>query len=394
MFRKRQNLTCSLCSAASHLRFDITDYVKHIKIFHAHDPSFKVTCGIGGCQRTYSNFRTFVNHVSAADDEQPNDDFGSGECSFGGVSYQDLLFTNNNDSLSPREMMKNTVATFLLGLKEKFKLTQTSIQGIVDGISALNSQRISLLKSEVYKLLHQADFTGFEGLDECFEHHEHVFLGLETQYHQVKYYKEHFNLIEPLRVVLGEYRAWKGWGAKRKCVTEQDCLMYIPILETIQSLLNNSALLSEIENGHQSSSVSSDYCDGKAYKSHPLFGTDKKALQLFLYFDELETCNPLGSKVKIHKLGAFYFALGNISPKYRSRISSIQLVALVKSHYISCYGMDTVLKPIVEDIKKLERGVDIVIHGVQKTVRGALAVISADNLGSLALGGFKEAVLL
>ena len=47
-------------------------------------------------------------------------------------------------------------------------------------------------------------------------------------------------------MVLGEYRAWKGWGAKRKCVTEQDCLMYIPILETIQSLLNNSALLSEV----------------------------------------------------------------------------------------------------------------------------------------------------
>jgi len=37
-----------------------------------------------------------------------------------------------------------------------------------------------------------------------------------------------------------------------------------------------------------------------------------------------------------------------------------------------------------------ERGVDIVIHGVQKTIQGALAVISADNLGSLALGGFKE----
>jgi len=31
-----------------------------------------------------------------------------------------------------------------------------------------------------------------------------------------------------------------------------------------------------------------------------------------------------------------------------------------------------------------------VIRGAQKTIRGALAVISADNLGSLALGGFKE----
>jgi len=37
-----------------------------------------------------------------------------------------------------------------------------------------------------------------------------------------------------------------------------------------------------------------------------------------------------------------------------------------------------------------ERGVDVVIHGAQKTIRGALAVISAENLGSLALGGFKE----
>ena len=174
MSRECRNLTCSLCSAASHLRFNITDYVKHIKIFHAHDPSFKITCGIAGCQRTYNNFRTFVNHVSAmhntvtsasqsdlsthcdtpnsaANDEQSNDEFDGGDCSFSdsGSSYQDLLFTSNCDSLSPREMMKRSAATFLLGLKEKFKLTQTSIQGIVDGISAMNSQRISILMSEV-----------------------------------------------------------------------------------------------------------------------------------------------------------------------------------------------------------------------------------------------------
>jgi len=65
MSRECRNLMFSLCSAASHLRFNITDYVKHIKIFHGHDPSFKITCGIAGCQRTYNNFRTFVNHVLA-----------------------------------------------------------------------------------------------------------------------------------------------------------------------------------------------------------------------------------------------------------------------------------------------------------------------------------------
>jgi len=144
-----------------------------------------------------------------------------------------------------------------------------------------------------------------------------------------------FTLQEPLRVVLGERRVWQGCGVKRKCVTEQDCVMYIPILETIQCLLKNDAVLSEvcenlyellftyylqIENGHQSVSVLNDYCDGEAFKSHGIFGSDRKALQLFLYFDELETCNPLGSKVKIHKLGLGYFihAISNIIfSKYR-----------------------------------------------------------------------------
>lgn len=51
--------------------------------------------------------------------------------------------------------------------------------------------------------------------------------------------------------------------------------------------------------------------------------------------------------------GAFYFTIGNISPKYRSRLSSIQLLALVKSTLISTYGIDMILKPFVDDIKKL-----------------------------------------
>ena len=52
-------------------------------------------------------------------------------------------------------------------------------------------------------------------------------------------------------------------------------------------------------------------------------------------------------------LGTFYFTLGNLPPKYRSQLSSIHLVALVKATFISSYGMDAVLRPIVDDVKKL-----------------------------------------
>ena len=44
-----------------------------------------------------------------------------------------------------------------------------------------------------------------------------------------------------------------------------------------------------------------DYCDGELYATSALFQEDPCALQIQLYYDELELCNPLGSKK--HKLG-------------------------------------------------------------------------------------------
>ena len=50
--------------------------------------------------------------------------------------------------------------------------------------------------------------------------------------------------------------------------------------------------------------------NGKAYKQHPLFSTTRdKTLEIMLYFDELEVCNPLGSKAKLHKVGKLYKCL-------------------------------------------------------------------------------------
>ena len=46
-----------------------------------------------------------------------------------------------------------------------------------------------------------------------------------------------------------------------------------------------------------------DYCDGQQFQEHPLFLDDPSALQVMLYYDELEVCNALGSKTKTHKLG-------------------------------------------------------------------------------------------
>ena len=53
-------------------------------------------------------------------------------------------------------------------------------------------------------------------------------------------------------------------------------------------------------------------------------------------------------------LALFYYTLGNIKPDYRSTLENIQLVAVTKSSVLQEYGSDHILKPIMDDIKKLE----------------------------------------
>ena len=52
-----------------------------------------------------------------------------------------------------------------------------------------------------------------------------------------------------------------------------------------------------------------DYCDGSLFKSHPIFQTHRNALQLIIYFDEVEVCNALGSHAGVKKLCMYYARL-------------------------------------------------------------------------------------
>ena len=50
----------------------------------------------------------------------------------------------------------------------------------------------------------------------------------------------------PVKVVLGTRRKAKGLGAKCQLVEVEDSFMYVPILETLQTLLNNQTVLEEV----------------------------------------------------------------------------------------------------------------------------------------------------
>ena len=76
------------------------------------------------------------------------------------------------------------------------------------------------------------------------------------------------------------------------------------LLVVIMQFRVSSLFASKVFNPHINNfGVLEDYSDGGLCRSHPLFSEDPHALQLPIYYDDVEVSNPLGSAATVHKLG-------------------------------------------------------------------------------------------
>ncbi|CAC5388564.1 unnamed protein product [Mytilus coruscus] len=208
---------------------------------------------------------------------------------------------------------------------------------------------------------------------------ESACLQLNSEYKLNKYVRENFGFVPPVQYDLNRN-------------SKHGKYQYIPIFQTLEKLLSHDDVFSYIINDHQSGENNlRDFCDGDLYKNHELFSSDHTALQIIFYFDEFTASNPIGHKVKNFKIGAFYMTLGNIPPKYRSQLYTIQLVALCMSSLLKTHGFKEVLQPLIYDLKLLEtEGITITKSDGDHKFYGSLSVVLADNLGAHGIGGFLE----
>ena len=173
---------------------------------------------------------------------------------------------------------------------------------------------------------------------------------------------------------------------------KRDSFQYIPLFNTLKTLLEDRTIIEYIDNPHQRlDDKLEDFCDGELFINHPIFSVDPCALQIIAYFDELEVCNPLGTHTKLYKLGIILFTLGNIPPKFRSTFRAINLVACAVYPIIDEHGIDSILEPFIKDLNILaSQGITVSHKGVTRTFKGDLLCFLADNPASNSLGGFKE----
>ncbi|XP_078487842.1 uncharacterized protein LOC144745800 [Ciona intestinalis] len=221
-----------------------------------------------------------------------------------------------------------------------------------------------------------------------------TFDNLMSPYKQEKYYREHFNYTEPQEITIGKTCSLIDHGSERVASNKSHFIYYIQLNKTIKALFQKKTfrdLLESTQAPHDDDTLM-DFEDGQLSKNHPIF-KDKHNLRVVLYFDDVELCNPLGSKSGTHKLGLFYFTILNIPPMYRSKLPSIFLIAVAYTRDIKKFGIDTVLLPIVNDLNNLSStGIEVEFDQSKQTIKGGLVAIVADTLAAHQILGLKEGV--
>lgn len=195
---------------------------------------------------------------------------------------------------------------------------------------------------------------------------------VENEYNRKKYYTNYCNLVQPQEVLLGtEFKAVKGH--LREVKRYGYC---IPLHETLQALINLPEINAAVSTPHYSeSSMMKDVCDGAYMRTHPLFRKDPNALAIILNHDDMEVANPLGSHVKKNKLAMFYFSLVNIPPQFRSKLATIQLVAIARSRDLKKHGVDKLLENFVSTLNELQsKGIKFKVGTSERLMYGALVM--------------------
>lgn len=139
--------------------------------------------------------------------------------------------------------------------------------------------------------------------------------------------------------------------------------------------------------------VLNNVIQGSLLKGSSVYNTQNQVMKLplFVYFDDYEVGNPLGSRAGVNKLGAVYVSIPCIPPEYLSSINHIFLTLLFYSSDRELFGNKAVFSILIREINFfVEEGITISYNNSTVRIFFYLCGILGDNLGLHSILGFTE----
>lgn len=395
--------------------FSVRSLIGHMQLLHSCNKRLGTVCGLDDCSYLYNTVETFRKHVRVChsshwESSENNVEKMETECDGDSPVDGSLTHVDGNivDTQDPKKwekfqndfakyyalfklkitesyMLPKTVAqSITLDVRDMFDLFQKSFADTVVG--RLQNLNPSLAEDSVLRTV-LADDSFFDVIQNK----------TSTDYLFTKYLRENMHLNPPVEVRTCtttnadvNIAATTSAGSSSVCGSEKPSnYQYVSVLTTLKNYLEQPDVWASCNVTTSNDTLLRSFTDGSlwaqsAYANIPNF------LRLHLYSDEVEICNPIGSRKTVHKLSVFYFLVGNVETQHWSKLSNIHLALMCKYKDVKQIGYAQLLEPLLADIRVLESdGICINIDGASHRLFGTIVTMSGDNLTSHAIGGFN-----
>lgn len=300
------------------------------------------------------------------------------------------VFSGCSDSkLVSFESLKQRALALTLNFSADSGLSRIQVQRFVQTFDDfINGEEVNELKNRV---LHLVSPDNRHIAESHFEQFQNSFRGINSEHKRLDQLEKSGYFIPPVPNFMGTMEVS---GSNGTLISKDIYCQYIPIKATLKSFLENIQNFNTIHaywrDLTQNQSDIQNIVQSKFWKSKH-FDKDKIVFPIFLYQDDFETGNPLGSRAGIHKLCGVYMTIGCLPPEYCSKLINIFLVMFYHAADVKNYDSNIIYGRLIEDLNDLAlSGIEIKSGDTKVIVYFKLAVIIGDNLGLNSTLGFTE----
>lgn len=392
---------------------EISVLFKHLKNLHSEVVSTRVKCGQAGCNNYYSNFCTLRKHLKTS--------HSLGEIEFRAVETAVVI---QADSLSePVIVEKETydiahnivnsctksdpVLTICCKLDAVMNLPRSATTQFIKHTSEfLHSHIVTKLKDEVKAISSNPLKT-----EELFSKFQKIFDPVKTEKRRFALMRASGCLIEAYPVIVG--RIMKSRRRKRlkrvalgltvdlkrnehsgKSASQTNVVAYVvPLERVLKKFLELPHVFDTLlQSLSPENNITNLFVNSELWHNlKSLFGEDKTVFPLFVYQDDFEVGNALGSHKGKHRLGGVYASIPCLPPECSSLLQNIFLCQIYHTSSLKRFGIKAVFQNLIKKLNELqEKGITVTINGQEKRIYFIFSALLGDNLGINPLLGFAE----
>lgn len=378
---------CFLC-----LRFiSLVELKKHFCFEHNYKFSYgncfnDFKCVNNTCDKIFLSFKSFRKHLTyfhyygiSLPNQVPTIEEPLEEALNNNDNNYAELNSLNNENLVEEPVSLNiheTIENIICDLRSSTHISETDFKTCLTSYMTMNK-----------KILHNFDIPEYEiaKINKTIKQSQAFASQKKTISKKIDY-------VAPQRIVLDQRSEIRVRNGQNIIKTISDTFSYIPIIKTLMLIVSNKHLLNLINNEHKCNRVTnaySSFINTHNFKNHELFSNFPNTIRLNLYYDDIEVANALGSKRGKHKLGIFYFTVQNFPIRFNTDLKNIFILQICYSWDIKKFGFNRILQPFVNDMKRLERGIEISLpNGDPFVLRAVLISLSGDTLAIHDISGF------